>query len=94
MITPTVEIAIPIHWRVFMSSCPSSQAMIAAATGMSAEKMLDFATPRFLIVLTQRENARLEQSTARQMSGYHTSALKYTCILNPSRPFQMKSGRR
>jgi hypothetical protein len=94
MITPTVEIAIPIHWRVFMCSCPSSQAMSAAATGMSAEKMLDLATPRFLIVLTQSENARLEQRTARHMIGYHTSALKYTSMLNPSIPFQMNRGSR
>ena len=68
--------------------------MIAAATGISAENMLDFATPRFLIVLTQSENARLEQRIARQMSGYHTSALKYTSKLNPSIPFHMKRGNR
>ena len=49
---------------------------MAAATGMRAEKMLDLATPRFLIVLTQRENARLEQRTERHMIGYHTSGVK------------------
>jgi hypothetical protein len=43
---------------------------------MSAEKMLDFATPRFLMVLTQSENARLEHRNARHINGYHTSALK------------------
>ena len=69
---------IPIHCLEFRYSCPNTHAMIAAATGMSAEKMLDFATPKFLIVLTQSENAKLEQRTARQISGYHTSALKYT----------------
>lgn len=53
-----------------------THAMIAAATGIRAENMLDFAIPRFLIVLTQRENARLEQRTDRQMIGYHTSAEK------------------
>ena len=58
------------------------------------EKMLDFATPRFLIVLTQSEKARLEQSTARHVIGYHTSGVKYTSILNPSRPFHKKSGKR
>ena len=51
--------------------------MIADATGMRAENMLDFATPRFLMVLTQSENARLEHNTARQMMGYHTSPSKY-----------------
>lgn len=71
-----------------------THAMIAAATGIRAENMLDFATPRFLIVLTQRENARLEQRTDRQMIGYHTSAEKWVSILKPSRPFQMNSGRR
>ena len=50
--------------------------MMAAATGIRAENMLDFATPRFLIVLTHSEKARLEHRMARHMSGYHTSALK------------------
>lgn len=68
--------------------------MIAAATGMSAEKMLDFATPRFLIVLTQRENAILEHNTARQIRGYHTSGLKYVCALNSPIPFHINNGKR
>ena len=67
---------IPIHWRELRYSCPSSHAMMAAATGINAENMLDFATPRFFMVLTQREKARLEHRIARQISGYHTSALK------------------
>jgi hypothetical protein len=50
--------------------------MIAAATGMSAENILDFATPRFLIVLTHSENARLEQRIARHVIGYNTSGVK------------------
>ena len=50
--------------------------MIAAATGIKAEKMLDFATPRFLMVLTHSENARLEHRMARHKSGNHTSVLK------------------
>ena len=68
--------------------------MIAAATGIRAEKMLDFATPRFLMVLTHNENARLEQRTARQMSGYHTSGLKYNSASKLPKPFQMNSGNR
>ena len=50
--------------------------MMAAATGIRAEKILDFATPRFLMVLTQSENARLEQRIERQIIGYQTSAVK------------------
>ena len=92
--TPRVDTPIPIHWREFRSSCPRIHAMMAAATGIRAENMLDLATPRFLIVLTHNENARLEQSTARHMIGYHTSGLKCVSTLNPSRPFHMKSGRR
>ena len=62
--------------------------------GKTAENMLDFATPRFFIVLTQSENARLEHSIARQMIGYHTSPSKYTSTLNPSRPFHKNRGKR
>lgn len=46
---------------------------MAAATGIIAEKMLDLATPRLLMLLTQREKARLEQSAVRHIRGYHTS---------------------
>lgn len=53
-----------------------SHAMRAEATGMRAEKMLDLATPRVFIVLTQRVKARLEQRTARQRIGCHTSTEK------------------
>ncbi len=67
----------PIHCLWLSISCPISHAMIAAATGMSAENMLDFATPRFLMVLTQSDYARLEHKTARQIIGYHTSPSKY-----------------
>ena len=74
--TPIVEIAIPAHCLELSISCPKIHAMIAAATGIRAENMLDFATPRLFIVLTHNEKARLEQSTARQMRGYHTSPLK------------------
>ena len=68
--------------------------MMAAATGISAEKMLDFATPRLLIVLTHREKARLEQRIERHMSGYHTSGEKYVSILNSPIPFHMNNGNR
>ena len=53
-----------------------SHAMRADATGMRAEKMLDLATPRVLMVLTQRVKARLEQRTARHRIGCHTSTEK------------------
>ena len=68
--------------------------MIAAATGIRAEKMLDLATPRFLIVLTQSEKARLEHNTDRHMIGYQTSGEKCVCMLNPPRPFQRNIGKR
>lgn len=68
--------------------------MSAAATGIKAENMLDFATPRFLIVLTHSENARLEHRMARHIIGYQTSGVKWVSILNPSRPFHKKSGNR
>ena len=68
--------------------------MMAAATGIRAENMLDLATPRFLMVLTQSENARLEHNTARQMIGYHTSGLKWVWMLKPSIPFQRNIGNR
>lgn len=68
--------------------------MMAAATGIRAEKILDFATPRFLIVLTQRENAKLEHSIARQIRGYQTSGLKYVSTLNSPIPFHMNNGKR
>ena len=71
-----VEIAIPAHCLAFMTSWPRTQAISAAATGIRAEKMLDLATPRLLIVLTHNEKARLEHNTERQMIGYHTSALR------------------
>ena len=48
----------------------------ADTTGIRAEKILDLATPRLFIVLTQREKARLEQSTDKQIIGYQTSALR------------------
>ena len=92
--TPTAEIAIPNHCRVLRASRPISHAIKAATTGMRAENMLDFATPRVLIVPTQRVNARLEQSTARQRIGCHTSSEKYSVNVKLSRPFQMKNGRR
>ena len=76
IITPNVDTAIPAHWREFKSSCPSTHAIIAAATGIKAENMLDLATPRFLIVLTHSEKARLEHNTARQIIGYHASGEK------------------
>ena len=66
----------PIHWWAVRSSRPISHAIRADATGMRAEKMLDLATPRVLMVLTQRVKARLEQSTARHRIGCHTSTEK------------------
>ena len=75
--TPTAEMAMPIHWCGVRISRPISQAIRADATGIRAEKMLDLATPRVLIVLTQRVKARLEQRTARQRIGCHTSTEKY-----------------
>ena len=84
----------PAHWRTLRSSCPSSQATIAAATGIIAEKMLDFATPRLLMLLTHSEKARLEHRTVRQISGYHTSDEKYISALKSLIPFHKKRGRR
>lgn len=66
--------AIPIHCLEFSISWPRIHAIIAAVTGINAENMLDFATPRFFIVLTHREKARLEHKMARQIIGYQTSA--------------------
>lgn len=68
--------------------------MRAAATGISAENMLDLATPRFLIVLTHNEKARLEHRIARHIIGYHTSGVRCVSILKPSRPFHKKRGNR
>jgi hypothetical protein len=68
--------------------------MSAAATGMRAEKMLDFATPNVLIVPTHNVNARLEQSIARQRIGCQAFTDIYTDGSKSSRPFHMKSGSR
>lgn len=45
----------------------------AVATHIIARNTLDFATPSLLIAIAQRENAILEQSTARQRTGLITS---------------------
>ena len=73
---------------------PNIHAIRAVTTGIRAEKMLDFATPRFLIVLTQRVNARLEHNIARHIRGYQTSGEKYLAASNPGVPFHKKSGKR
>lgn len=71
--TPRVEIAMPDHCRAVRMSRPMSHPTIAATTGIIAEKKLDFAIPKVLILFTHSENARLEHSAVRQMRGYHTS---------------------
>ena len=52
--------AIPIHWRWFSISWPSIHAIMAAATGMRAEKMLDLAKKNALLVMNQdREKIKI-----------------------------------
>lgn len=94
MITPAADISMPANCLMERASWPSTQAAMAATTGISAENMLDLATPRFLMVLTHRENAMLEQNTPRQTMGYHTSMLMYFSQENPSSPLKRKRGSR
>lgn len=91
--TPRAEIIIPMNCLALRLSCPSSQATIAATTGIRAEKILDLATPRLLIVLTHNEKARLEHRTDRQIMGYHTSEERYLGEKS-SIPLKMNRGSR
>ena len=92
--TPAADIAMPRNCLPESSSWPRIQAAMAATTGISAENMLDLATPRDFIVLTHRENAMLEQNTPRHIIGYHTSMSMYFSHEKPSRPLNMNSGSR
>ena len=50
-----------------------NSATSAVATHIMARNTLDFATPSLFMAIAQRENAMLEQRTARQRTGLITS---------------------
>ena len=74
--TPKVARMMPIHCLTLRSSLPRSQPANAVTTGIVDMNMLDFATPRCLIVFAHNEKAAPEQRIARQRIGFHTFQLR------------------
>ena len=83
----------PSHCSVVRCSRPIISAISAVATHIMARKTLDFPTPRRLMAIAQSENARLEQSTARQRIGSITSHETYTG-LKFFKPFVKNTGKK
>ena len=89
---PTQATAIPHHCQEERFSVPRVNPTIAVTTGIIARNMLDFATPRFFMALTQREKATDEQRTARQRIGSRTCHDIYRSYSKCLIPFVRKSG--